>query len=327
MAKKGLTGRYTADGLRDMLRGIPRAPWHVTAGLMRQALAPGKLDSETVRRIASEATGLSWGLLTRYLNVLGRIETAASSAGVPPDDLISPGFNGVEIAIRLYDRSSELGLAALRGLHDGTTSLAEVRNRLASAPAGSADADVVSRSRLLRRNATEIQAVEDAVEAARGALFPKDSIIRRRRGLLYFRRVGIEIIASNGAPLCGLDIVTDSAQGRDSLDAGLAQSVLLSTYFPRFHLVFSPSADASTIDEAVSALELLTVPWIGIIQVLETGRLEIIRKPSVSPLPDRSAQYSKLVSKLAVGRTTALPADRKRVDQQTSNQNRRRKDD
>src|ERR1700692_3305600 len=75
-------------------------------------------------------------------------------------------------------------------------------------------------------------------------------------------------------------------------------------FFPRFHLVFSPGADPSAIHEAGAALDLLGVAWIGIMRVSADGRLETVRRPKGSPVPDRSPRYGALVSALAVGRTS-----------------------
>lgn len=298
MARGKLTA---AERVRLELRSMPTSRWFVVAGLMRKAIGSGDAQSAEVREAAQKATGLSWGILTRYLNVLGRIERAASFANVPPDDLLSLGFNGVELAVRLFDRSPERGIEALLGLHDGTITVADVREWLARAPAGAADADVVARSRLLRRNAAGIQAVEEAAEAARGSLFPKDSIIQRRRGLRYFRRTGIEVLAPDGSPLQGLDVVTEQSSTRDPLDAGLAQSVLLSTFFRRFYLAFPPAVDVSAVGRAGEALDQLFVPWIGILCATTDRRFEVVREPASSPVPDRSRLYSTISSVLAVG--------------------------
>jgi hypothetical protein len=269
--------------------------------LMRKALGSEDPQSAGVRAAAQEATGLSWGVLTRYLNVLGRVDRAASYANVSADDLLSLGFNGVELAVRLFDRSPERGIEALRGLHRGTVKVADVRAWLATEPAGAADADVVARSWLLRRNAADIRAVEEAAKAERGSLFPKDSIIRRRRGLRYFRRTGIEVLAPEGSPLVGIDVMTDQSSKRDPLDAGFAQSVLLSTFFQRFYLAFPPAADDSAVGRAGEALDELFVPWIGILCATIDLRLLVVREPVGRPEPDRSRLYSTIASVSAVG--------------------------
>lgn len=305
MAKDRLT---VSDRVKRELRGVPLTRWFIVAGLMRKALGSADAQSDGVRSAAQEVTGLSWGVLTRYLNVLGRVERAASAANVTSDDLLSLGFNGVELAVRLFDRSAELGIEALRGLHDGTKTVADVREALALAAPGGAGADVVTRSRLLRRNAAGIRAVEEAAEAARGGLFPKDSIIRRRRGMRFFRRTGIEVLAQDGSPLQGLDVVADPSSTSDPLDAGLAQSVLLSTFFPRFYLAFPPAADAASIGRAVDVLDRLAVPWIGTLRATDDRRLQIVREPSARPVPDRSHLYRTIVSALTEGRAKNAPS-------------------
>jgi hypothetical protein len=290
------------------LHGVPLTRWFVVAGLMRKVLGSADDQSDEVRSAAHEVTGLSWGVLTRYLNVLVRVERAAYAANVAPDDLLSRGFNGVELAVRLFDRSAESGIEALRGLRDGTKTVSDVRKALDLAAPGGADAAVVMRSRLLRRNSIGIRAVEEAVEAARGGLFPEDSIIRRRRGLRYFRRTGIEVLAQDGSPLQGLDVVADPSSTSDPLDAGLAQSVLLSTFFPRFYLAVPPTADAASMERAVDILERLAVPWIGTLRATDERRLQIVREPSGPPVPDRSRLYREIASVLAGGRARSVPS-------------------
>jgi hypothetical protein len=293
------------DRLRLQLRQAPRTTWHAIAKIMRGAVNDG-WTAEEVRQLAREETHLSWGVLTRYLNVLRRVEIAAVVARLPLEELLSDGFVGVELACRLYDRSLEDGIRALLGLRAGEFAPTDLRTWLDDAPAGDADSDVLARGRLLRRNASEIRAVEDAAEEARGNLFPNDSIIRRRRGLQYFRRVGLEILSKDGAPLVGLDVVTDSSLRRESLDAGLAQSVLLSTFFPRFYLAFSPGTEIAAIEDARAALEMIGVPWVGLVRVSGEGRLERpLREPDGPPVPDRSSRYADLVSAFAVGRTSS----------------------
>jgi hypothetical protein len=153
--------------------------------------------------------------------------------------------------------------------------------------------------------------VEEAAEAARGGLFPKDSIIRRRRGLQYFRRTGIEVLAQDGSPLQGLDVVADTSSTSDPLDASLAQSVLLSTFFPRFYLAFPPAADAASIGRAVDILDRLAVPWIGTLRATDDRRLQVVREPSAPPVPDRSGLYRTIASALAVGRANEKPSGRR----------------
>jgi hypothetical protein len=190
-------------------------------------------------------------------------------------------------------------------LKTGRMSHAEVRKLLAAAPQGNVRDGVEARTKILRQRSSEIQAVESAMEQGVDAIFPKDSIVQRRRGLVYFHRIGMEITKKDGTVCGGIDILTpDPASRRDQLDTALAPAILLSTFFPKFYIAFSPGADATAIDEAIEALNLIDAKWIGVLKVDERLRLQIVRKPFGTPIPDRTSRYASLKSSLSVGRVS-----------------------
>jgi hypothetical protein len=310
MVKKPLKPTAPLAALRQKLadRRV-RAPWHSIASQMDEAIAAaagsGEAKREQAFRVAKEATGLNRVLLGRYLTTLRRVKAAAATLGLDLDGLLAVGFNGLEMAVRIYDRSPERGRAALLGLKSGRMTLEEVRRMLAEAPQGKVGDDVAVRSRALRQRASEIQAVETAIEKSVGTLFSKDSIARRRRGLLYFHRVGMEVVRTDGSMICGVDIVAaDPGSNRDKLDAVLAPVILLSTFFPKFYVAFSPASDPSAVAEAVKALDLIDAPWIGIMKVTARAEVEVVRKPVGVPVPDRTSRYEILKLALSVGRVS-----------------------
>jgi len=310
MVKKPLQQAEKLEAFRQQLadRRV-RAPWHSIARQMDELIAAtagsGEARREQAFRLAKEATGLDRALLGRYLTTLRRVKSAAAALGIDPDGLLAVGLNALEMALRLYDRSPERGLESFQRLKSGRMSLKEVRHMLADAPQGKVGDDVAMRSRALRQRASEIQAVEAAIEQSVGTLFPKDSIVRRRRGLVYFHRVGIEVVRKDGTTICGVDIVAvDPDSNRDKLDAVLAPVILLSTFFPKFYLVFSPGSDPSAVDEAVEALDLIDARWVGVMKVSVGSEIEVVRKPVGVPVPDRTSRYESLKSALSVGRVS-----------------------
>jgi hypothetical protein len=282
-------------------------PWWVVADQVERALETaddyGPWSDETLQHAVEDATDRSWGVLTRYRSVLRRVRAAAAAKGMPAEALMSAGFNAMELAVRLYDRLPTQGFEALVGLKDGTASLAEIRAKLAAAPAGGADGVVVARSRLLRQRAREIKLVEAALSGSAERLFGKDPVVRRRPALLYFRRVGYEVAGEDGRIVCGLDaLVPGPAQDRDALDSAMAPAVLLSSYFPKFYLVLSPGCHPQLADLVGEALDALHVHGIGVMQVTEGGAVFIPREPVGYPQPDRTAFYESLRRNLAVAR-------------------------
>jgi hypothetical protein len=115
----------------------------------------------------------------------------------------------------------------------------------------------------------------------------------------------MEVRKEDGTCVCGLDLMaSDVENAADELDAGLARSILLSTYFPKFFLVFSAGSPEEAAAEAVAALDLVGVRWFGVMRVLPDGTIEVVRKPVGRPVPDRTPEYESLRAKLASGRHT-----------------------
>jgi hypothetical protein len=69
-------------------------------------------------------------LLNRYISAFARTKLIAETSRLQPPDLLSPVFNGVEAAVKLYDVDPDRGLYALLQLKEGKTTLAAVRSKL-----------------------------------------------------------------------------------------------------------------------------------------------------------------------------------------------------
>jgi len=297
--------------LEDRQRG---RPWYELArGLdeaMRGAAELG-YGSDVIKRMAEQATGLSPGLVMRYVSTYRRIGVAAKAAGVAPEFLLAPGFNPVEMAVRLYDRSPEVGLQALKELAEGRLGSSDLRKMLSKAVA--ADASVAaSRSRTHRSRALELQAVQRAVEGARGSLFPTDSLIVRRPPLVHFRRDGIEVRGADGACVCGLDLFVSADENAAAVfEVSFPSAFLLSLYFPRTFFVFSPHAPDAAVRRAIAAIDLFRAHWIGVLRIVPELTIVTVRQGVGRPDPDRVAGYEALRSELsppdrAAGRATPL---------------------
>jgi hypothetical protein len=304
MVKKGLTQTERLMAFKhDLQARRAREPWFVMAGRIEAALAEGTAigyGEDVIKNVVVETSKLSWGVVTRYLSTIRRVKAAAAAAGLETEALLSPGFNGVEAAVRLYDRSASEGLDALVGLREGRLSAGDVSDKLALRDLKETES---SRGMRLRRRGTAIDGVEKALAKESGRLFPKDSTVKRRPALRYFRRVGMEVRREDGTCVCGLDIMaSDAGTAADELDEGLSKVVLLSTYFPRFFLVFSADYPAAAVDEAMGALDLIGVRWLGVMKVTPEGTVETLRKPVGAPAPDRSAEYERLRAGFAYGR-------------------------
>jgi hypothetical protein len=275
-------------------------PWYVIAMALDEAVTGASAlgyGEDVVRKIAEDASGLSRGLLTRYLSTIRRVKAAAAANGLAANELLSPGFNAVEAAVRLYDRSPLQGLEILKDLAKGRIALRHVQ-RAISQDFEKEEASFDPRSRTLRRRGLELQSVEKAL----AGFFPKDWL-QRRPPMRYFRHIGWEIRDQDGVCKWGIDVIaahTDEASSE--VEALLPGAALLSLYFPGFYIAFSPNSPQRAADEAVGALELLGLPWIGVLKVRPDLSVDEPRKPKGCPDPDRSSLYESLRAKVTIGR-------------------------
>ena len=298
-----------ADRLAAFKAAMIKPEWHETAARIDAMIASGDADETAAKRLAEEATGLSWGLMTRYLSAYRRVKAAARKAHMPPEALLSPAFNGVEAAVRLYDRSDHHGLQALQDLALGKTSLTEVRDTLKHITEARLAARSSDRGSVLRGRADQIGLIEEALTENADEIFGKDSKIRARPRLLYVRKPGFEV-AANGAVRAGVDTyVSGQGAGRDRVDDVLPTALLLSTWFPAFYLACSPSTADEEAWNLVGALEIIgKAPWIGVLRVTADGDVETLREPKGLPVPNRTGQYAGLKA----GKIMSVPMKRSR---------------
>jgi hypothetical protein len=278
-------------------------PWFDLAERLR-ALANGEWSGEPLPRShLAAASGLGSSVVARYISVYEKVVQIASARGHPPAALLSPSFNGVETACRLYQRSPDEGFKALVELKSGRTSLGTIRSTLASTPRGDADSESYERSLLLRRRGRMTEFVEEALQrSAENGLFGQGGVVRRRPGLRYFRRAGMEVVDRDGTAVAGIDVLTTHpGKQRDELDSAIGPSALLATYFPCFYLVCVPEAEEMA-KAAVEALQWFRLGWIGVLYVDEYGAVDVIGKPQGRPMPDRTGHYEELKARWRVGR-------------------------
>lgn len=314
MALKSLFEQEVFDSLRAARDG--GQPWFVKAGLLQAALdrAPDDSAAARIRSVASDATKLSAGVLRRYVSLLGRLREIAEAENVEAQSITSQGFNASEIAVRIHDRNPDEGMRALLELKAGETTLIELRDRLASVPVWTPEpAEVVDASRRKRASALRAAAVFEriAVRTAfmsqaveRSALVPSNGRLRKRRSTPLFssREGSVEIVTESsdrmsvtlhgGAELMGFepetgDDVRDFARQFPSI-------VLLSSFYPRFHLCFSSRTPPSFVDAAQRAIDLFGTHWIGVAFVTAGGDVEVVLAPRGLPVPDRTDRYSTL---------------------------------
>jgi hypothetical protein len=301
LVKQALTQEQRLGAFRGALSERRRGdPWYVIAMALDEAITGASAlgyGEDVVRKIAEDATGLSRGLLTRYLSTIRRVKAAAAAAGLALNEILSPGFNAVETAVRLYDRSPSQGLDILQDLARGRIGLRHVK-RAVSQDFELEEASFDPRSRTLRRRGLELQTVEKAL-----ALFFPGDWLQRRPPMRYFRHIGWEIRDQDGVCKSGVDVIaahTDEASSE--LEAVLPSAALLSHYFPRFYIAFSPNSPRRAADEAVGALELLGLPWFGVIKVQPDLSVDELRKPKGRPDPDRCSEYESLRAQVTIGR-------------------------
>jgi hypothetical protein len=275
-------------------------PWHDIAVPLEEALSEAStigLGEDTIRRMAEEASGLSRATLGRYISAVRKLKAAARAAALPAASLLSPGFNAVEGALRLYERSAAQGLETLQALAAGRTGLSEVQKAV-SDDFASAEETYGDRSRLLRRRGLELQAIESALVGH----FSNDSFVQRRPTLHCFRGPGWEVRGPDGRCLCGIGgvaLTTPQLAAKMEME-DLPGSAILSTYFPQYFLAFSPMSPRRAAEKAARLLELFRMDWYGVMLVGSDHSLETLRPSVGPPMPDRTAEYEAMRAELIV---------------------------
>lgn len=287
----------TLEDLRKDLEGRSKGQaWYELARRLNQAVEDAGVGEDVVRRIAVKATSLSSGVLGRYLSIFRRVKAAALAADVAPEMLLAPGFNAVEVAVRLYDRSPVQGLEALKALAAGSMGFTKLQRLSSETPvAGNSVNDV--RSRAHRRRGLEVAAVKQALERWVGSIFPEGSFLHPRPPLRFLRPNGMEVRRSDGVCVCGMETFV-SADER-GFEASFPSAVLLSKFLPQSYLVFSPSLPRSLADQAVAALDQFGYGSVGVLAVAPDRSIEVLRRPVAGPDIDRPGEYEELRADLA----------------------------
>jgi hypothetical protein len=250
--------------------------------------------------MAVRETGLSEVMLRRYLLTLERLEAIEREAGLPPGDLHAGGFAPTELALRLHSRAPDKGIEALQELKDRKITLRDVRRRLENAegPEGPAPRQIAIKDRGIL-----VARCEGLVAGAAGELFGAGVATTRRPSAKYLRRVGFEFHDAEGAMLGGADLYLAESGGRDPLDA-LAQSVILASRLPVFHVILGPDLGEAEAERASEALEVLAVPSVGVLLLRDDSPARLIRPAQPrTPDPEDAARYAEILKRFATGRS------------------------
>lgn len=288
--------------VREKLKGARQTgqPWHVLAGILRQALGKvGAADHAQLWRIAARETELSEVMLRRYLGALDRLEAVETEAKLTPGDLLSATFAPAELALRLYSRDPKAGLEALKALKQRKVTLRDLRKKLEDSEPAAADA--ATRARSLRDRGMLVARCEDLVSAEAAGLFGAGTVAARRPSARYLRRVGFEFRNPDGDIIGGADLYLADSGGRDPLE-GLAQSLLLAGYLPAFYVVVGPDLDATDADRAADALDALEANSTGVLLLREDGPAVVVRRAEPDPARKRIGSYRGLLKRFASGR-------------------------
>lgn len=300
MNNQGLTERIEAfrNALANRQRG---EPWYELASRIEEAMSGASAigyGEDVVKKIASEETGVSSGVLGRYVAVLRKLRGAAAASGLNLKDLLAPGFNASETATRLYETSPALGLKALTMLAEGKGGLIDVKFMSAQAPA-----PTDARSRTMRHRGIELQTLDRALRK-----HFEGYLVQRRPPSDFFRHAGWEIRDADGRCVHGIDaLIASKHDPAVEVEGLLASAALLSTYFPKYCLAVSSNSPASMVDEAISAIESFELNWIGVMTLNENGTFSSPKDPEGAPVPDRSGSYESLRAELMSRRARPRP--------------------
>jgi hypothetical protein len=300
MTNEELTERIEA--FRRTLANHKRGePWYALASRLEEAMSGASAigyGDDVVKKIASEATGLSSGVLTRYVAVLRKLKAAAAASGLNLSDLLAPGFNAVETAARLYETSPGLGLQALKLLADGRAGLTDVKFMSAQAPA-----PTDARSRTMRHRGIELQMLDRALRKQF-----EGCLVQRRPPSDFFRHTGWEIRDSDGRCIRGVDaLIASKNDTAAEVETILASAALLSSYFPEFFFAVSANSPPSMAEEAILAIKSFQLDWIGVMVLSEDGTFSFPKDPRGRPVPDRSGSYESLRAELMSRRARPTP--------------------
>jgi hypothetical protein len=249
-------------------------PWYSLASVLYSRISTASSrETAEIKALACAVSGYSVGLLNRYISTYARMKMIAEASGLQPIDLLSPVFNGVEAAVKLYDVDQHRGLDALLRLKDGKTTLAAVRTKLVDAKElQSAAAGLSILPRRLneierrRRQASIVRSLQNGFAPLHGKyekvdwrkadrLLKCENLYLVDRGDQDQRRSAVEMIDAG------------PASDLNSIDTIIPSAILRSSFFKHYYLVFWKAETDVLAKRAVRLLNWLEVDSIGVLTV------------------------------------------------------------
>jgi hypothetical protein len=292
--------RYAVTESREVflerLKGLTGsgAPWHQIAAALKNR--PEQSDARAWRELLTDIvreTGYAAVMLPRYVSLYNKISHIAGSPA-ELESLLPPSFTGGEIAVRLYARNPIKGVQALKDLRARRKTIDDLRDDLSKEPA-SKNHEKWMIARQERANA--IAAAEALLSNQAESLFGAGCSIVGRPSLPYLSRNGYEVRSSEGQTVAGIDLyLPDLSQKltQDPLEP-IARSIVLSPYFPEFHLMFAAGFSEENLGRAEAVLDAFGARSIGMIVMPDENSISQYREASVRSDPDRAASYQILV--------------------------------
>jgi hypothetical protein len=273
-------------------------------------------EEMTVQEASEAATGLSPLMWRRFRAALTKTEDIAAEVGLPPERLLSPTFAHQELALRVYERSPSEGPNILMSSASGTVRLTEIRDLLTRLPPKDPTGSKAARAAVgsAKRDARAL--IHQALKDSSVKLWGKGPVLVRRPRLRFMSTDGYEVIAQDGTIAAGVDVTDVGVRtNQDKVAQSLAPSLLVSTFFPEFHIACRSIDGSSVARRSAEILEWLDASWVGVVAVRSDGSVEVVRRPSGRPVPDRTVRYE--AAKRAFGanslrrRTYASPPEEK----------------
>lgn len=284
--------------LEDLGRlGDDGQPWHAIARRIRDWSEPLPNPVHRRREIwepAAEKVKVSAVMLKRYYTVFTDIEEIAEANGLDLAETLPASFSGAELAVRLYARNREEGLAALVGLRTRSISIASMREKLER------NASLSARQIAKAREGQTIQLCEDALAKAASSVFGEGAVTGRRPKLRHFHPVGFEIRDAASTLLAGGDLyLLHAAAGSDPIQM-IGLSALMSLYMPKYWLMFGPGIGSEVVERAMMIVPILA-PRMGILRVAPEEGVKVVRPAEPNEQgARRGAEYRTLVETLSM---------------------------
>lgn len=280
-----------------------RQSWFEIAKLLRAAVAhAGGTKSHALLSAASEASGYSPNLLSRYLAALDFTNRLLSEGHADTDQLRASTFGSIECLKRIWAVDANIGSELIGPVLSRTMGVMQLRSLLSDLSEQQSPRHPQPNTNRIRyiRKGSLLDAVEHQLSVFTGGTgrFIRVSLregtfarahaifLSEKRGLLLsidgFHTIQLSAFASNSAVRY---IATEAA--------------LSSTYFRRYWLVLGQERP-SMIERLAAAVRELSLRNVGIALIVPPrSDLELIVHPShAKPEPDRRDQMMELVKEL-----------------------------